>query len=330
MNSSKLLFLMIMLMSTLIVMSSTSWIGMWMGMEINLLSFIPLISSKKNMKDSQAMMMYFLVQSISSMLFLFSILMSSMMLDTFLIPMHMKMLIMISIMIKLGTPPFHMWYPEMMSRLNWTKCLILMTWQKLAPLTVMSNLISNNWFTNFIIMITAFMGGLGGLNQTSIRKLMAYSSINHMAWMLMFMSINVMWYNYFIIYSMITIMLVLTMKNLNIYFMNQFYMNNSTMTQKIVLSTMLFSMGGLPPFMGFLPKLIVVQMMINSSLYFMMISLLLTSLITLFYYIRMITPIILYYSTMNKWINPKKLNLTLNIIFITNLFLPLILIFSFF
>nr|YP_010310348.1 NADH dehydrogenase subunit 2 [Paramarcius puncticeps]UMY75883.1 NADH dehydrogenase subunit 2 [Paramarcius puncticeps] len=330
MNSSKMLFLSITVLGTLTALSSTSWIGMWMGMEINLMAFISLISDKKNKNNSQGMMIYFLVQSVSSILFLFSILLSLKITDTFSTFKFMNIMIMASLMMKLGVPPFHMWFPELMSKLNWVKCLILLTWQKLAPLTVMSNLIFNNNFINIIIVITAFTGAIGGLNQVSLRKLMAYSSINHMAWMLMFMSISNLWYYYFMIYMISMLMLGFIMNKLNVYFINQFHIMNLSFMKKITIASLLLSIGGLPPFLGFLPKLITIQSMINSSLFFMIFMLFMSSLLTLFYYTRMITPLILNYSTLTKWSNNKNLDNYMIMILLINLALPFMTIISFF
>nr|UPL65572.1 NADH dehydrogenase subunit 2 [Dicranocephalus alticolus] len=330
MNSSKILFKIILFMSTLITMSSNNWIGMWMGLEMNLMTFIPLISKNKEKNSSQAMMIYFLTQSIGSIILLFSVLMNSLLIFNPFINDITTSLLMISLFIKLGAAPFHFWLPEMMSNLKWIEASILMTWQKIAPLIILNNLNSNNTLYISIILST-LIGSIGGLNQTSLRKILAYSSINHLGWMMMFMSMNNNWYKYLMIYSSMIITLCLFLNWNNIYFINQMNSSSSSLAEKYIYVIMMLSIGGLPPFLGFLPKWMVIQSMIQSNIMLIMIIMMLFSLITLFYYLRMMSTLILNYSTSNKWNHYKSPNKTL-ILFILfiNLMLPVFSIFNFF
>nr|UPL65714.1 NADH dehydrogenase subunit 2 [Enoplops sibiricus] len=331
-NSTKMLFGSMLIFSTMITLSSNNWLGMWMGLEINLMSFIPLISKNKNKKSSQAVMIYFLTQSIGSITLLFSILMNSL---TLMFPYNMmeltKVLMMIGLMIKVGAAPFHLWLPEMMANLNWIECLLLMTWQKVAPLIIMSSMIPNNWFMYMSIMLSSMIGGIGGLNQTSLRKILAYSSINHLSWMMMFMSMNNFWYKYLIIYSMITTMICLFLNMKNAYFINQLMSSSQSMTEKFTCSILFLSLGGLPPFLGFLPKWMVIQSMINSGLFMILFMMMMFSLLTLFYYLRMMTSYILFYSTMNKFNQLTKINyMFMCSTLMINMLLPILMMTGFF
>uniref|UniRef100_A0AAU7YRV0 NADH-ubiquinone oxidoreductase chain 2 n=1 Tax=Rhopalus qinlinganus TaxID=3151527 RepID=A0AAU7YRV0_9HEMI len=330
MNMTKLFLVIIIITSSLITVSSNNWMGMWMGLEINLMAFIPLISSNKDKKSSQAMMVYFLTQSLGSITFLFSILLNSML---FISPLFVseltKMMIMIGLMIKIGASPFHMWLPEMMPNLGWMECLILMTWQKLAPLMVMNNMIPNNMFVYLSSGMSAMIGAIGGLNQTSLRKIMAYSSINHVGWMLLFMSMNSTWYKYLMIYSIMMFMICTLFYKKNTYFINQINSSSYSMMEKYIYVMMMLSLGGLPPFMGFLPKWMVIQSMIKSNLNLLLLIMMLFSLITLFFYMRMMSSMILSYVMVNKW-NSFKNKMTLFSIMFMNLSLPLFSAFSFF
>nr|YP_002791224.1 NADH dehydrogenase subunit 2 [Aeschyntelus notatus]ABZ01969.1 NADH dehydrogenase subunit 2 [Aeschyntelus notatus] len=330
MNMTKLFLLSIIIMSSLITISANNWMGMWMGLEINLMAFIPLISSSKNKKSSQAMMIYFLTQSLGSITFLFSILLNSML---FMSPLFIeeltKMMIMIGLMIKVGAAPFHMWLPEMMSNLGWMECLILMTWQKLAPLVIMNNMIPNNMFVYISSSMSAMLGAIGGVNQTSLRKIMAYSSINHLGWMLLFMSMNSMWYKYLMIYSIMMVMICILFYKKNTYFINQINLSSYSSLEKYICVMMMLSLGGLPPFLGFLPKWMVIQSMIKSNLNMMLLIMMLFSLITLFFYMRMMSSMILSYTMINKW-NSSKNKLPLFSMMFMNLSLPLFSVFSFF
>nr|YP_011009658.1 NADH dehydrogenase subunit 2 [Hygia bidentata]WPV77650.1 NADH dehydrogenase subunit 2 [Hygia bidentata] len=332
MNLNKILFFIMLMLSAMITLSSNNWLGMWMGLEINLMSFIPLISKNKSKKSSQAMMIYFLIQSISSILLLFSVTMSStMFLYNELMNDSFKIMIIISIMMKTGAAPFHFWLPEMMSNISWTKCMILMTWQKTAPLFIMMNVMSSNWFIHLSVMLSVAVGSIGGLNQTSLRKIMAYSSINHLGWMMMFMSMNLMWYKYLIIYSLLIVMICSFLNTKKVYFINQLNSSSYSLMEKLMCTTLFLSIGGLPPFLGFLPKWMVIQSMMNSMMFSIMIIMMMFSLITLFYYMRMMTSFMLSYSMMNKFINNKEISkFMLFMLMFINLMLPTLMMMGFF
>nr|YP_010310361.1 NADH dehydrogenase subunit 2 [Daclera levana]UMY75896.1 NADH dehydrogenase subunit 2 [Daclera levana] len=323
-NLSKMIFLFLLIISSLLTLSSNNWLGMWMGLEINLMSFIPLISKSKNKNLSQAMMIYFLTQSIGSIILLFSILMMHLVSKSVIINEIMMTFMMISIMIKVGAAPFHLWMPMMMSSLPWFEASLLMTWQKLAPLYMMYNINWNIWIMYSAVMMSATIGAIGGLNQTSLRKILAYSSINHLGWMMSFMTMSNYWYKYLIIYSTLIFMLCILLSENNLYFLNQMNSNSSSLMNKYLFIILLLSIGGLPPFLGFLPKWMVILNMIESQLYMLIIYMLLMSLITLFYYLRMVSYMILFYSTMNTWMNYKNMNkLILYLIYMINCLLPI-------
>nr|YP_009485669.1 NADH dehydrogenase subunit 2 [Saldula burmanica]AVZ00805.1 NADH dehydrogenase subunit 2 [Saldula burmanica] len=330
-NTSKMLFLIMLMMSTMIVISSNNWMSMWMGMEMNLMSFIPLMSKNKNNFSSEACMMYFLVQTLGSITLLMSILLCPMiMMSPIMISDMVITMMMISLLIKMGMSPFHMWVPEIMEKMSWMNCLLLMTWQKTAPMIVMSNFLSFNLMIMVPIVMSTMMGAIGGLNQTSVRKIMAYSSISHSGWMIACMNYeHKMWMMYFIVYSMMTTMITMLFNNNSIFYLNQMQMHNSTMFNKINYTIMMMSMGGMPPFMGFMPKWMVIQTMISSSLYLPIMLMMMFSLMTLFYYMRMMTTMIMINTDTNKWMlnESKKKNM---IMLMMNLSLPMVTIFSFF
>nr|YP_010311853.1 NADH dehydrogenase subunit 2 [Planusocoris schaeferi]UNA71161.1 NADH dehydrogenase subunit 2 [Planusocoris schaeferi] len=324
-NLSKYLFLVMLISGSLMTLSANNWLGMWLGMEINLMSFIPFISKSKNKNSSQAMMIYFLIQSLGSIILLFSVTMNPMIMIKFNLESElMQNLTMISLVIKLGGAPFHWWVPMMMSNMNWSECFWLMTWQKMAPLTVMNNLEIKSEVLYTIVILSGLIGSIGGINQVSLRKLLAYSSINHLSWMMMFMSMSTMWYKYLMLYSMLMMLICYMLNHKNVYFINQMSTTSASLIEKYIFISLMLSIGGLPPFIGFLPKWMVIQMMINSKLFILLVIMLLMSLMVLFYYMRMLIFYILSFSTMNKWLVFKSKNNTLMYsIIVINFILPL-------
>nr|QYK91732.1 NADH dehydrogenase subunit 2 [Dacus haikouensis] len=288
-NSAKIMFFFILMMGTLITVSSNSWLGAWMGLEINLLAFIPLMNNN-NLMSTEASLKYFLTQAMASAILLFAIVMSY--LNNFPITqentMYNDIIITSSLLLKSGAAPFHFWFPNVMEGLSWMNALTLMTWQKIAPLMLISYMNQNN-FIILVIILSTIAGSLGGLNQTSLRKLMAFSSINHLGWMLAAMQASEsMWLIYFSFYSFLSLSLTFMFNSFKMYHMNQLFNSFfNCKTLKFMLFMNLLSLGGLPPFIGFLPKWLVIQLLVTKSQYILMTLMTVMTLITLFFYLRL-------------------------------------------
>nr|QNK05442.1 NADH dehydrogenase subunit 2 [Osmylus sp. 'Plethosmylus' HX-2020] len=307
-NFSSLIFFLTLISGTLITISSNSWMGAWMGLEINLLSFIPLISNSNNILSNESSLKYFLVQVLASAILLFSVTVNSIIngMNIFMYSDTIFILILNSaLLLKMGAAPFHSWFPGVMEGLSWMNNFLLMTWQKIAPMILLTYCL-NFKFISIIIMISVIIGAIGGINQTSLRKLMAYSSINHIGWMLssMFIS-NFYWMIYFVSYSFLSLSILYMFNYFNIFFLNQCYniLNFSPIT-KFMLFFNFLSLGGLPPFLGFFPKWILIQNLINNNM-FMLIIMVTMTLITLFYYIRITYSAFMLNYTETKWIYLK-------------------------
>ncbi|YP_010449125.1 NADH dehydrogenase subunit 2 (mitochondrion) [Pectinophora gossypiella] len=301
MNSNKMFFLFILFFSTLISISSNSWFGCWMGLEINLLSFIPLISNNNNLLSSEASLKYFLTQSIASINFLFSILLKLILMKNFEMNNFLSIMINSSLLMKMGSIPFHFWFPNVIEGLSWFNCFILMTWQKITPMI----LISYYFNKNFLIMIMIFntiIGAIGGINQTSLRKLMAFSSINNLGWMLATIMISEnLWMFYLLIYSFLISIMCFLFNMLNMYYINQLFIINFNPMIKISLFINFLSLGGLPPFIGFFPKWIVINFLMFNNMYVLTFIFVMMSLIMLFFYIRIIYSSFMFNYLKLKW-----------------------------
>nr|BAF80191.1 NADH dehydrogenase subunit 2 [Culicoides actoni] len=317
---SKMIFLLMLMLGTLITLSSSSWIGMWIGLELNLLSFIPLMI-KNNTISTESAIKYFLIQTLASLLFLFSSIIYIMKFSFFnhIFMSYENYIITFSMMLKLGAAPFHFWFPNIIEGLSWMNSLILLTWQKLAPLVIISYF---NFFKYLIIfiMLSALIGSIMGLNQTSLQKLMAFSSINHISWLLMAeLFNNYIWFCYFMFYAFINLSIIMIFKNFNFFSFNQIYLNNYKKTNKnLLMKSCLFynflSLGGLPPFLGFMPKWLVIENMIYLKMFFLIFFLIMMALITLFFYIRLTFSAFMLSYTSMKWnmlIMNKKYNFML-------------------
>nr|YP_010852951.1 NADH dehydrogenase subunit 2 [Lotongus taprobanus]WGM81104.1 NADH dehydrogenase subunit 2 [Lotongus taprobanus] len=293
-NSNKMFFYFILMFSTLISISANSWMGCWIGLEINLLSFIPLISNSNNLLSSEASLKYFLTQSIASINFLFSILLKLIMMKNFEMNFYLTILINSSMLMKMGSIPFHFWFPNIIEGLSWLNCFILMSWQKITPMILLSYYMNKN-FLMFIMLFNTIIGAISGINQTSLRKLLSFSSINNLGWMISAIMISEnLWMLYFILYSFFIMIMCFMFYQLNIFFINQLFIFNMNYMTKFLMFMNFLSLGGLPPFLGFFPKWIILNFLLIKNLYIISFIFIFMSLITLFFYIRIIFSCILF------------------------------------
>nr|ARH53948.1 NADH dehydrogenase subunit 2 [Nacerdes carniolica] len=278
------------ILGTLISICSYSWFSMWMGLEINLLSIIPLMTSKNNMFSSESAMKYFITQALASMILLFSVILM-LLTNEFIAPemnSTFTMMLNSALLTKLGAAPFHFWFPEVMEGLSWLNCLILTTWQKIAPMILIMNNLTFK-FLMIIIIFSLIISTIMNFNQTSLRKIMSYSSINHISWMIsaMLTSFSI-WLIYFLVYTILSINIILILKISNSFHIKQlFNILNSNKTLKFSLMLNFLSLGGLPPFIGFMPKWLTINWLILNKMYLLSFILIILTLIMLFIYIQL-------------------------------------------
>nr|YP_010988614.1 NADH dehydrogenase subunit 2 [Sclerotia aquatilis]WOR80797.1 NADH dehydrogenase subunit 2 [Sclerotia aquatilis] len=308
----KLMFLSILLMSTVISVSAYTWLGMWMGLEMNLLSMIP-IMQEKNILSSESSIKYFITQAVASTIILMSIIV--MMWDINFTSnlnenSNMIMIMNSGFLLKMGMAPLHFWFPEVLEGLNWNNCMLMLTWQKIAPMVLMMYNMESSLFYSIIIIISMIISSIMSMNQISMRKLMAFSSINNMGWMMAaMMTEKTVWIIYFIIYSLMTINITMMMKN--IFYLNQLFPTiNISPSMKMFFMLNFLSLSGIPPFLGFLPKWMVIQTLISKKMFFMTIIMIMFTLILIYVYMRIAMTALIMKINQSNW--NLKLNMKIN------------------
>lgn len=283
-----------------------------MGFEINLIAIIPIIIIKQNSRSTESAIKYFLVQTTASIILIISVSINLILTGQWTVTCTNNILssiITISILIKLGAAPFHIWLPEVAQGLPLNSSIILLTWQKIAPMSILYSFFpSLNIYIIFIsALLSIALGGWGGLNQTQLRKIIAFSSIAHIGWIIAILCYNpnIIIIN-LIIYLIITVTLFYIFKNnstTNIANLSLIW--NKSPLIALLLALILLSLGGLPPLTGFLPKWIVAQELINNDNTIIALIILILALINLFFYLRLIYSTSL---TIFPSINNVKLN----------------------
>nr|AAM45828.1 NADH dehydrogenase subunit 2 [Poeciliopsis infans] len=287
------IFMISLTLGTTLTLSSTHWLLAWMGIEINTLAIIPLMIQNSQPRAIEAATKYFFAQAGASALLLFAAFLNSCLTGSWnIVQMHhpaASTLCILALAMKIGIAPLHSWVPEVMQALDLRTALILSTWQKLAPLYLMYQIpLDNSDLILFLGLLSIAVGGLGGLNQVQILKIMAYSSIAHLGWMVIILSISahltlLALYTYLLISSSLFFSLMM-MRTKHISSLSVSWAKIPALTMTLPL--ILLSMGGLPPLTGFTPKWLITMELMKSGLALMALFAILLSLLSLYFYLR--------------------------------------------
>nr|YP_001531178.1 NADH dehydrogenase subunit 2 [Stylephorus chordatus]BAF91449.1 NADH dehydrogenase subunit 2 [Stylephorus chordatus] len=280
-------------LGTTLTFASSHWLLAWMGLEINTLAIIPLMAQHHHPRAVEATTKYFITQAAAAAMILFASMTNAWItgqwnLSAELHPFPAAMLTM-ALALKMGLAPVHFWLPEVLQGLDLLTGLILSTWQKLAPFTLLYQIVPTN--SNLLIMlglISTLIGGWGGLNQPQLRKILAYSSIAHLGWMILVMQFN----------PQLSLLAIMTYIMMTLATFLTFKINSSTTintlaaswTKMPILTTIapliLLSLGGLPPLTGFMPKWMILQEMTKQGLPLTATIVALSALLSLYFYLR--------------------------------------------
>nr|AIG22994.1 NADH dehydrogenase subunit 2 [Dactylopsila palpator] len=325
-------------LGTSLTLLSNHWLMAWMGLEINTLAIIPMMTYPNHPRATESAIKYFLTQATASMMIMFAITHNAWMTNQWtLLQMsnhNACTLMTIALAIKLGLAPFHFWMPEVTQGIPLLSGMTLLTWQKIAPMSLLYQIspsLNMNILTMLAILST-LLGGWGGLNQTHLRKILAYSSIAHMGWMTIIITINptITLLN-LIIYIMATLTLFLTLNFASITKIKSITnLWNKATPMTTIIFLILLSLGGLPPLTGFLPKWLILQELAANNNITMATLMALSALLNLFFYMRIIyaTTLTMYPTSNNsklQWSHTQTKSITLipTLTIMSSLLLPL-------
>nr|AHY87109.1 NADH dehydrogenase subunit 2 [Leiothrix lutea] len=292
---AKLIFISSLLLGSTITISSNHWITAWAGLEINTLAILPMISKSHHPRAIEAATKYFLTQATASTLVLFASMTNAWhtgQWDITQMTHPTSCLILTSaIAMKLGLVPFHFWFPEVLQGSPLTTGLLLSTVMKFPPITLffMTSSSLNQTLLALMAVLSVAVGGWMGLNQTQIRKILAFSSISHLGWMTIIISYNpkLTLLNFYL-YILMTAAVFLTLNSIKTLKLSTLM---TTWTKTPALSAMLLltmlSLAGLPPLTGFLPKWLIIQELTKQDMATMAVMISILSLLSLFFYLRL-------------------------------------------
>nr|AEV21266.1 NADH dehydrogenase subunit 2 [Pycnonotus sinensis] len=292
---AKLIFTISLLLGTTITISSNHWIMAWAGLEINTLAILPMISKSHHPRAIEAATKYFLTQATASALVLFSSMTNAWYTgqwDITQLTHPTSCLILTSaIAMKLGLVPFHFWFPEVLQGSPLITGLLLSTMMKFPPITLlfMTSPSLNSTLLTWMALLSTALGGWMGLNQTQIRKILAFSSISHLGWMAIIITYNpkLTLLNFYL-YALMTATVFLALNSIKASKLSTLM---TTWTKIPPLSATLLlallSLAGLPPLTGFLPKWLIIQELTKQNMAVAATTISLLSLLSLFFYLRL-------------------------------------------
>nr|YP_008758121.1 NADH dehydrogenase subunit 2 [Channa marulius]AGW99134.1 NADH dehydrogenase subunit 2 [Channa marulius]BAE96261.1 NADH dehydrogenase subunit 2 [Channa marulius]BAO99255.1 NADH dehydrogenase subunit 2 [Channa marulius]BCD33139.1 NADH dehydrogenase subunit 2 [Channa ara] len=281
-------------LGTTITFASSHWLLAWMGLEINTLAILPLMAQHHHPRAVEATTKYFLTQATAAATILFASTTNAWLTGQWDIlqmshPLPTTM-VLLALALKIGLAPMHSWLPEVLQGLDLTTGLILSTWQKLAPFALLLQMQPNNTTMMVILGLTStLIGGWGGLNQTQLRKILAYSSIAHLGWMVLILQFTpaltlLTLLTYIIMTSSLFLVFKLN-KATNINTLATSWTKAPTLTS--ITPLLLLSLGGLPPLTGFMPKWLILQELTKQNLPLTATLAALTALLSLYFYLRL-------------------------------------------
>nr|YP_010976263.1 NADH dehydrogenase subunit 2 [Notropis nubilus]WNX94869.1 NADH dehydrogenase subunit 2 [Notropis nubilus] len=282
-------------LGTTLTFASSHWLLAWMGLEINTLAIVPLMAQHHHPRAVEATTKYFLTQATAAAVILFASTTNAWITGQWNMtgmsdPIATAM-VLAALALKIGMAPMHFWMPEVLQGLDLLTGLILSTWQKLAPLALIMQ--TAQAFDPLLLtalgLMSAFVGGWGGLNQTQLRKVLAYSSIAHMGWMI----IVLQYAPQLTLLALLTYVLMTSAAFLTLKLSSATKVGTlATTWSKSPLLTataalMLLSLGGLPPLTGFMPKWLILEELAKQGLPLTATVMALAALISLYFYLRL-------------------------------------------
>ncbi len=323
----------------MVMISANHFLVLYVGLELLSLSLYAMVALRRdNAQATEAAMKYFVLGALASGLLLYGMsilygLTGTLELNRLATTVHMgvqnPMLLTFGLVFlvaglgfKLGVAPFHMWVPDIYQGAPSAVTLFIGTAPKLAAFAFTMRILVDGlqpavveWQGMLAVMAVLSMaiGNLAAIMQTNIKRMLAYSTISHMGFMLLgILSGTFAGYSVSMFYAIVYVLMSLGTFGLVVYLsqngleaenLDDFKgLNQRHPWLAALMAMLMFSMAGIPPFVGFYAKLSVLQALVGAGWLWLALVAVLFSLIGAYYYLRIIK--ILYFDTPHAAVNP--------------------------
>ena len=335
-----LLFVLFATLGSFILISSNNFLTAFIGIELQSLSlYLMAAFNTKNLESNEAGIKYFSLGALSSGFLLFGISMvyfdnSSIQFSEIEHVSHFTeiglALILIALFFKVSAAPFHIWTPDVYQGSPTISVLFFATLPKFASLIFLfrfflemdiSSYPSLLFIFKTVCILSLLIGAYGAITQTVIKRLLAFSSINHIGFILLsilsfkFLSQGIFFF-YLLIYlvtnfGVFSVLLTLRNSSGELKLISDLSgLKTHNKTKAIALLVLFFSLAGIPPFAGFFAKFFILTASMNEGFIYLSLIAVLSSVIAAFYYLRVIK---------NMFFNEGEENLIQNSMFYNSL-----------
>ncbi|MDH3788119.1 MAG: NADH-quinone oxidoreductase subunit NuoN, partial [Xanthomonadales bacterium] len=313
------------LLGVMLLISANSLVTIYLGLELISLSSYALVAYDRDSKmGSEAAMKYFVLGSMASGMLLYGMSMiygatgtldlqqiaaavSELGSDNYLLIFGLVFLV-VGLAFKLGVVPFHMWIPDVYQGAPVATTLFIASVPKMAAFAMAFRLLQtglsdlqHDWsqMISILVVLSIILGNLAAIAQTNIKRMLAYSTISHMGFVLMGLLPGTAsgfgaGMFYVIVYSMMSaaafgMIILLSARGVEADKIDDFKgLNQRNSWYAAVMAMVMFSMAGVPVFVGFFAKWLVIKAALDAGLFWLAIVAVVFSVVGAFYYLRIV------------------------------------------
>jgi NADH-quinone oxidoreductase subunit N len=313
------------LLGVMLLISANSLVMIYLGLEMTALSTYALVAfDRESKRGSEAAMKYFVLGSMASGMLLYgmsmiygatgsmdlqqiSVAISNQDGDNVMLVFGLAFLV-VGLAFKLGVVPFHMWIPDVYEGAPVAVTLFISSIPKMAGFAMAYRLLytglgdlHGDWqqMLSILAILSIVLGNLAAIAQTNIKRMLAYSTISHMGFILMGLlpgtaeGFGASMY-YVIVYSLMSagafgMVILLSARGVEAEQLDDFKgLNQRNSWYAAIMAMVMFSMAGVPVFVGFFAKWLVIKAALDAGLMWLAISAVVFSVVGAFYYLRVV------------------------------------------
>jgi len=313
------------LLGVMLLISANSMLMIYLGLELISLSVYALVAfDRESGRGTEAAMKYFVLGSMASGMLLYGMSMiygatGSLILPEIAAAIQTRgtddillifglVFVVVGIAFKFGVVPFHMWIPDVYEGAPPAVTLFISSVPKLAAFAMAYRFLSSglgelqiHWESMLatLAVLSIILGNLAAIMQTNIRRMLAYSTISHMGFVMLgllpgtaFGFGSAMYY--VIVYGVMSVasfgmVILLSSDGVEAENLEDFKgLNQRSPFYAAIMGLVLFSMAGVPPMVGFFAKLMVLKAVIEAGFMWLAVAAVVFSVIGAFYYLRVI------------------------------------------
>ncbi|NCA70068.1 MAG: NADH-quinone oxidoreductase subunit NuoN [Sphingobacteriia bacterium] len=309
----------------LIMVSANNFLVIYLGLELQALSLYALVAfDRDSKKGAEAAMKYFVLGALGSGMLLYGVSMiygatgsiefgpvaqsvAEQGMDNQVLVFGVVFLV-IGVGFKLGAVPFHMWVPDIYEGAPTPAVIMLGSAPKIAALALAVRMLIDglqgihaDWQGMLLILAVLSMGlgNLVAIAQTNIKRMLAYSTISHVGFVLLgLLAGSAQGYAaatfYAIVYAVMAvgafgILLIMSRKGFDVEHLDDLKgLNDRDSWYAAMMALMMFSMAGVPPTVGFIAKLLVLESVVRIDMVWLAVVAVIFSIIGAFYYLRVV------------------------------------------